>query len=345
MDGASFIGYGHLYRTFVLAKEFVKRGFEVVYITRDFENTVEDLIVEKGFGCVSILPEFNEKRYWEITPAGMNEVLDADCRMTARLAKEHILICDNYSLSSDYYRKIGPEVKLLVAFDDINDREYPVDILINQNYGSENFHYKVKPDTVILAGLRYVLIRDELIEAKEKARGADQGYLLVMFGATDPNNYTDKVLIALEGTKIPTVAVAGRGNPHRKTLAEKWKDHEYVRVHVDPPDVEDLMAGAKAVVTAAGSSVWEFAFLEKPMMVVESAVNQRFIIERFGKAGLAEILILSQTRQNYTSIVQLVDFYNKSRMQNHKTEECTNCLINEKGKIRIIEKIMSTVYE
>ena len=29
VDGASFIGYGHLYRTFVLAKEFKKNGYEV----------------------------------------------------------------------------------------------------------------------------------------------------------------------------------------------------------------------------------------------------------------------------------------------------------------------------
>ena len=157
VDASNFIGYGHLYRTFVLAKEFQKNGFQVNYITRIFDDHVKKFIENENFVIHPILEDYNIKKNWTIKKIGINDILKRDLEKTQKIADKSILICDNYSLSSDYYNQICQKVAKLIAFDDINDRYYHVDILINQNYGSEKYFFQTANNTNILAGIKYTL--------------------------------------------------------------------------------------------------------------------------------------------------------------------------------------------
>lgn len=321
VDGNAEIGLGHFYRTFVLAREFVVNGFDVFYISKTTDNYIKDLISQKSFTVIPIAAKNTEQ----------------DLRETLKIAKNAILICDNYGLTSEYYQKIKKDVSKLVAFDDINDRHYPVDILINQNFKSETFNFSVNPFTKILSGINYSLIREEFSEIKNQTQTND--YLLIIFGATDPENYTNEILNALSDTNMKIKVILGAGNEHKNTITNKWGDKNNISIFINPKNIEEIMNSAKLVVSAAGSTVWELAFLGKPMILVKAAENQEKIISELKNESFIETLSLPNNNEVIKN--KILDlFYDKGKLK--LFSEKLKFLVDGKGKKRIYNQIINS---
>ena len=328
IDGASFIGYGHLYRSFVLAKELSNNGMKCIYLIRNLDDNALGLIEKQGFDYYTIVEQYTEKDTWQICTQGFNKILELDYDETLSFAKNNILVVDNYSISSDYLNRIRNNVHLLIAFDDINDRHYPVDILINQNFRAEQYSFSTLPQTKLLAGLKYTLIREKFFEAKCES---DQNYLLIMLGATDAKNHSEFFLEILKDVDIHIKIIVGRGNKNKNYLKKKFDCYDNIDICKDPTDVEKIMARAKRVITAAGSSVWELCFLNKQFLVIKIADNQTKIVDELTKIGLTQELKVSE--KHFKD--KIISFYKNGLPVTQK-----QVLVDGNGKRRIAEVIL-----
>ena len=101
--------------------------------------------------------------------------------------------------------------------------------------------------------------------------------MLLSFGGSDPDDLTRTAIDAVAGLE-PEVhsvtALVGPENPHAEALRELAEERPRVRTVHAPPEVAPLMAAADVAAAAAGSTVWELAFMMLPSVLVSAAGNQ-----------------------------------------------------------------------
>lgn len=205
----------------------------------------------------------------------------------------HIVV-DGYRFPSAFQRPIhGAGCRLMVMDDNGENGSYDCDVILNQNIGAyEGLYSDRRPDTRLLLGTRYALLRPEFVAMHNVTRRPPgSGFrLLVTMGGADPADGTGMVLdaLALLGCQDATVTVViGAGNPRQEYLERKarrlhWKAVEVLR-GVD--DMACLMHRADAAITAGGSTCWELCLLGVPMLALATADNQRDIVRGLAAAG------------------------------------------------------------
>ena len=77
--------------------------------------------------------------------------------------------------------------------------------------------------------------------------------------------------------------LAGPLNPHLEELRRRAAAAPNIQIHTDVTDPAPLMAWADIAIAAAGTTAWELAFMQTPMLLVVVAENQNDVA-----AGIAE---------------------------------------------------------
>jgi UDP-2,4-diacetamido-2,4,6-trideoxy-beta-L-altropyranose hydrolase len=209
------------------------------------------------------------------------------------------LIADGYHFTTDYHKAVRGEGKKLVVIDDYNHlNHYDADILINQNIGAERLVYSCPPETKLLLGTRYSMLRSEFLAIKRKTRElpTDTPKLLISLGGSDPQNVTLHIIQTLQFLKIDKLEVRiviGPSNANREILervvkevnTRKRKTYK-IRIH-QCPDMPAIMAWADIAISAGGATCWELAFIGVPALIVVLAENQRANAAGLERAGFA----------------------------------------------------------
>ncbi len=168
-DAGKDIGYGHFIRTLALA-DMLKDDFECVFVTQE--------------------PTEYQKR--EVTQVCSLIALPSDNRKFSlfleMLSGEEIVVLDNYFYSTDYQRKIKLKGCKLVCIDDMHDKHYVADIVIN--HGLDNLKlFNTEPYTKLLIGLNWALLRKPFFKSKHFPT-REKGHIAISFGGVDWNNLT-----------------------------------------------------------------------------------------------------------------------------------------------------------
>jgi UDP-2,4-diacetamido-2,4,6-trideoxy-beta-L-altropyranose hydrolase/UDP-4-amino-4,6-dideoxy-N-acetyl-beta-L-altrosamine N-acetyltransferase len=198
-----------------------------------------------------------------------------------RTAKPAWTVLDGYRFDQNYQRAIRDAGSKLLVIDDFAQLEhYYADIILNQNLGAGQFRYHAEPCTRFLLGTDYVLLRSEFLRYKSFERKTSDfgGKLLITMGGSDPENYTQKILRAvncIDTVAISAKVVVGASNRHYEVLEKEARtgSHE-IEVLQDVQDMPRLMAWADAAVSAGGTTAWELAFMGLPSILCIIAENQ-----------------------------------------------------------------------
>src|SRR5438105_1050019 len=176
-NGGDRIGLGHIRRCLSLAQALSRQGAVVQFITNADKSTAE-LVQENGFDVTSIDPaaDFNETR------AALK-----CCGATA-------LVVDSYEIKAGYLSDIRGHVDLLIAIDDIADRRLSVDMVINCNIYGPDLAYDVPPDTILLLGGAYAILRTEFAEETVHKIADTVHDILITIGGSDPNGLTLRLI-------------------------------------------------------------------------------------------------------------------------------------------------------
>lgn len=162
------------------------------------------------------------------------------------------------------------------------------DLSIDANLGAEETFARPDLTRHPLAGLDVAVVREQVLRQRAAShRPGAVPRVLVVMGGSDPRGLTAHVVQALDGVPAPlrvTVIDPRDRLEVRKAAAASVHDVQ-VRGFVD--DLPALAREHDLAVTAAGTSVWDFACMGVPMAVLCAVDNQRPGYANVVRRGLA----------------------------------------------------------
>lgn len=326
LDGSQDIGYGHFYRCVVLARSFDQEKYKITFLIRNIDPVFTALVRSTGYQ-VELAPS---AKFLDLKSSDFATEMSQDIRWVANFSVGSLVILDHYAFQEEHQRQLKRDCRCLVVFDDLFDRGFAADVLINQNFGCKLPEKKPSSGTTILAGTEFALIRDAYFSAK-KSRAHKA--IVICFGATDPGNLTKAVLDTLISESIPLIAICGPGNSHYESLSLAYSGFSNLTILKNPDNIEVIFAQALCIVAAAGSLVWELAFLEKAIILYKVDANQSAVYDHLVELGLC--VGLNESKSWPKTIMQLVSMSDKIE----KMEKAISGIVDGNGKRRIVEAI------
>lgn len=196
-DASATIGYGHFIRSLALA-DMLKEDFDCTFFTTS-PTAYQIGEMEKVCSFVSL----NEKTKFE--------------DFFTHLSGEEIVVLDNYFFTTEYMNQIKGLGCKLVHIDDIHNRYFDVDMIINHGNVRSKI-YDVNPDTRFCIGPSYSLLRKPFLEPQITI-APRKGKWVICFGGSDLFNLTEKVVRALANIADEVVAIVGSAYNSRSSLA------------------------------------------------------------------------------------------------------------------------------
>lgn len=196
-DASAGIGYGHFIRSLALA-DMLKDDFDCTFFTVSPSNYQ---IVEMNKVCnfVSLKEETKFKDFINL------------------LSGNEIVVLDNYFFTTEFQRKIKNKGCSLVCIDDMHDKHYIADIVVNHVLTDEKL-FSVESYTKLALGLEYALLRRPFLQPLYNNK--EEGHWFVSFGGTDYDNMTAKFVELLDSSpKVKSITVVvGDSYKYRDSL-------------------------------------------------------------------------------------------------------------------------------
>lgn len=295
VDSSTQIGSGHLMRCLTLAERKRKQyQAEVIFIIRDLEGSLIDLVERKGFKSI-ILPksnvEYNLNGYEKWLTVPQNVDAEEVKKILQDIGQVDLLIVDSYAIDINWETIVRPFVKQIMVIDDLANRKHDCDVLLDQNFylDKESRYNGLVPNYCKLClGPEYALLREEFYEVKKNLRKRDGNIknILVFFGGSDTTNETMKALkaiVMLERADITVNVIVGQSNQHKDMIASFCDNYDYMNYYCQVDNIAEFMNEADLSIGAGGTTTWERLFLELPSIVIAIAENQEKICEDCAK--------------------------------------------------------------
>jgi UDP-2,4-diacetamido-2,4,6-trideoxy-beta-L-altropyranose hydrolase len=274
-DASVSIGTGHIMRMIALGQAWQAQGGEVHFLCAEITPALEERLASEGFQLSRISAVLGSQEDLGQTTHLITDTLQAD-RQNARV------VLDGYHFGSDYQLGIKAAGFKLMVVDDYGHADfYHAEWVLNQNISArEELYAKRSPDTKLLLGPKFAMLRKEFLAYKgwQREIAPVAKKILVTLGGSDPDNVTLKVIQALIDLDLHAKVVIGGSNPHLREIEnfiQSQKDSTaLIEVIVNATNMPELMAWADLAITAAGSTCWELAFMELPSIFVILAENQ-----------------------------------------------------------------------
>lgn len=285
VDSSPAIGGGHVARCRSLAQGFADRGGRVTFVIAEALPGTAEALAREGFRVERIT----------VDPGA-----DDDVTETAALARRHsigLIVLDGPGFIGRYQDGLTRAGFPLVMLDDNGDLgPYRAAVIVNQNIHATGTMYPRHADA--LCGTRYVLLRREFRNHAPKAGPVPETVerVLVTMGASDPADATRKVIEAFN--RIPPAGfqlgvVVGSGNPHLEAIKQAASRSPHrIAIREAVADMAAAMASADMAVSAAGSTLWELAYMGVPTLALIVADGQRPPALAYADQGCGAVLDL-----------------------------------------------------
>jgi len=299
VDASLKMGTGHVMRCLTLTQVLKENGADVEFICRKHEGSLIDKIRSSGF-VVHELEVFEETKvdnklahsHW----LGATQQQDADdCINILKAEKLDWLIVDHYALDEEWQKRLKPCYEKLMVIDDLADKIFDCDVLLNQNLGTQIEDYKNKiPDNCeLLLGCNYALLRSEFSDLRERAlvrrkNTIEINNILISMGGSDNENITYDILQQLDD-RFNIVVVLGSSSMHSDMIAG-YAEGKKIKVIIDADNMAELMLEADLAIGAGGSTSWERCCLGLPTLLFVTAENQRAVAENLEHSGAVIIV-------------------------------------------------------
>lgn len=275
-DAGPNIGYGHFIRTLALA-DMLKYDFECVFYT---QRPTDYQIKEITDICEYLVLPANESRF----PL----FIDA-------LTGSEIVVLDNYFYTTDYQTLIKKKGCRLVCVDDMHDKHYVSDVVIN--FGSNDpLLFDIEPYTQLCLGLEWALLRRPFLQAipfKDRIKGN----IAISFGGVDSSNLTEMYVKRFSNSDIidKITAIVGDGFKFSEDL--KLIEKVDVEKNISASRIADLFCKVEFAILSASSICIEAIACGCPVYIGWYTENQRgmynFLIKNKYAKKIEEIPLFS----------------------------------------------------
>ena len=310
VDSSSQMGVGHLMRCLTLADELKKQNHNATFICRELKGNLIKLIEHR----VLILPVDKDFQSDDLYLSWLGATQEQDAKQTIQVIHDNadLLIVDSYALDEVWHKQLKPHAKKIMVIDDLADREFDCDVLLNQNLASKQGDYqgKVPSDCELLLGCEYALLRPEFAAFRKRAlekrkKTQEIKNILISMGGSDKKNITYNVLQQLnDGFNI--VVVLSSASLHREMIMDYVKGKN-IEVIINADNMAELMLEADLAIGAGGSTSWERCCLGLPTLLFVTAENQKVIAENLERLGA--VMIVRSLKDDLQMIVSNFDLW------------------------------------
>lgn len=341
-DADSRSGVGHVMRCLALAEAWHRHGGDVVLLSYR-----ADLKLRRKYQASGAMVSEIGARH----PAGadLGDTVGAIRRSRAAHGQVPWVALDGYHFDTAYQSALrAAGCRLLVLDDAAQLPRYDADIVLNHAVHAPQLRYPCAPETVLLLGARFALLRREfqLQTRHPKPPAPAAQNILVTLGGSDPVNATAKIMGALaqcSPADWTARIVVGPVNPHGKSLrAIAAAAPCPVVLETSPRSLAPLMRWADLAVTAAGGTCWELAAIGVPMITVVVAANQRPIASALAANGAAVNLGWHEDAST-DRIGQAIAELRDDRRRRMQMSESGRALVDGGGAERVFEVMRQKV--
>ncbi|MBM7866725.1 hypothetical protein GTO89_08100 [Heliobacterium gestii] len=279
-DGGSGVGLGHVMRCAALGEAFRDQGHRVLAVG-PFDPAAQILTGEvfewrqRGNGdTVEALSE---------SGGAIDEAPDRWAEWLKRQGAP-LLVIDSYRIRPETVGALRSAGLFVVYLDDHNAFPMTAHLVINAGLAAERENYRFQEAGRALLGPAYTLLRQRVLEAKERReqrlrrerpQSGGAARMLVTLGGGDPMGHLPRLLEAVErtqqsGRSLEAHVIVG---PYMG-FPERYSQAPWLRRYDPPTDIIGLLPEMDLAVTAAGVTLQEFLAVGIPSAVVVQAGNQ-----------------------------------------------------------------------
>jgi spore coat polysaccharide biosynthesis predicted glycosyltransferase SpsG len=323
-------GIGHLMRCLALAEELRGRGAEVLFVSDS--HTVpwaHDQILSRGLAV--------EPAVW---------TADEHLALFSRLGLD-AAVFDSYDLDPAVYAVVRRAGLPTLAVVDGDLRGAEADLYVDQNLGSELDSPELPAGSIRLAGLDYVLLRDEVLALRpaqppEPKVAATPGVFAV-FGGTDAYGAGPHAVAALAATGLPfdATVVAPRPELVEAIRAVRLTDGQRVEPIGPTRRLAAEVVASDLVISASGTSTWELLCLGAVAGLVCVVDNQVLGYERTVATGAAAgIGVLSDLVRDPSRAVPVLTGLLGDRAERARLAATGWRMVDGKGRARVADALL-----
>jgi UDP-2,4-diacetamido-2,4,6-trideoxy-beta-L-altropyranose hydrolase len=276
-DANPRFGVGHVMRCLALAQIAAQKGFNVYLVGRISVPWLREYFVKENISFTELTDDIPD------TEKSENLLAQLARSSPEKADAAGWIILDGYHFGPECHKAVHSAGYKLLVIDDYNHLpEYHCDILLNQNFGSEDFIYTGNIGHKLL-GPKYALLRPDFASARTQAENRifpeKVKNILLTLGGGDFSTYLDRIAPALAVPDLSdcTLRIIAGSMPEtgiRAALRGCPASLEILR-RVD--DMPKLLLDTDLCITAAGSTCWELCCLGVPFLVHPVADNQQEI--------------------------------------------------------------------
>ncbi|GLX77634.1 UDP-2,4-diacetamido-2,4,6-trideoxy-beta-L-altropyranose hydrolase [Thalassotalea insulae] len=303
VDASNVIGIGHVMRCLTLAKALTERGAEICFISRILTGHIFADIIAAGYQ-VYPLPKPRKKIIKSDTSTWLGESFDTEIEQISpyfttssiKSNKVDLLIVDHYAIDKYWHQAMRPYCQKLMVIDDLANREYDCDILLDQTLNRQATSYKnlVPNHCLLMLGQAYMLLREEFslwreqAQIKRKKANLTTSSILLMLGGSDPLKMVTETLSAFgrlqkEGKNSSLTIILPSNIQFSDRVHEKIKGITNIQLIIGSDNVAELMYQADIAIGSCGSVSWERCSLGLPTLSIVTAENQITLNQELNK--------------------------------------------------------------
>jgi spore coat polysaccharide biosynthesis predicted glycosyltransferase SpsG len=179
-DASPMLGYGHFIRSLALA-DMLKDHFDCTFVTQEPTETQR-----KQVAPICNLVEM---------PSDTSKF----DKFIGMLHGDETVVLDNYYFTTDYQKQVKAKGCKLVCIDDMHDKHYVADVVINHSLAQKSL-FSVEKYTKLCLGAEWALLRRPFLSQPKHKRIVDKRALTVctVFGGADYFDLTDKAVRILK---------------------------------------------------------------------------------------------------------------------------------------------------
>lgn len=257
-DGSAQTGMGHIMRSLALA------------------DMLGDLSARRFAICnpADATRKLLAKHHIPLVELATNDLAE----LLPHVSENDVVVLDGYQYDEAFQRAVREKAHKLVFIDDLMQGHQVADVIINHAGDVTPADYQTEPYTQLLLGAPYALVNPAF---RQKAQPKDGEHkVFVNMGGADPHNVSRQVAeLLLEHNPDLRVTVAlGAANPHADTFADLPKDRLSLLHNLSAKQMARVIGGSGLNVVSASTIAYEVATVSRPMVVVQTADNQKRMI-------------------------------------------------------------------
>ncbi len=190
----------------------------------------------------------------------------------------NIVIVDGYRFAPSCLEKLKASSARLVVIDDLADRDFPADVILNHNLYATDLDYQRHGSAKLLLGLRYCLVRSEYCQLAGQSSPSTPAVLITLGSGPLASSAEQLARTINRQFGIRVDATLGADTQLPNDNSDTLHFHRFV-------ELSQLIANASLVICGLGVTFLEVMATGRQVIGVQVADNQRLAYRAAASLG------------------------------------------------------------